>query len=89
LLLLSLGPSRLCRFSGLLFALFVCESFGRPFAALATQLYGGWVLLFGHEMSIAASTGELNDQKVPLHNQKVPVQKRENCLDVCPALGIM
>jgi len=77
LLPLSLGPSRLCRFPGLLFALFVCESLGRPFTALATQLYSGWVLLFGHELSITASAGELNDQKVPLHNQKVPVRKKE------------
>jgi len=77
LLLLSLGSSRLCRFPGLLFALFVCESFGRPFAALATQLYSGWVLLFGHELSITASVGELNDQKVPLHNQKVLGHKKE------------
>jgi hypothetical protein len=55
LLLLPLGPSRLRRFPGLLFALCVCESFGRRFATLAAQLYRGGVLLFGHAPSITTA----------------------------------
>ena len=70
LLLLLLGPSRLRRFPGLLFALFVCESFGRRFTALAAQLYSGGVLLFGHELGITAvPAGEPNSQKVPVPRQ--------------------
>jgi hypothetical protein len=46
----SLAPARLRRFSRLFFALFLSEFCGRGFAALATQLHSGGVLLFGHEV---------------------------------------
>jgi hypothetical protein len=62
------GPSRLRCFPGFLFALFVCKSFCRRFAALAAQRYRGGVLLFGHEPSITTvPAGEPNGQKVPIH----------------------
>lgn len=61
---LPLGPSRPRGFPGLLFALFVCKSFGRRFTSLAAQLYRGGVLL-GHELSITVFTTNQNGQKVP------------------------
>ncbi|HWY55653.1 MAG TPA: hypothetical protein VNZ03_14395, partial [Terriglobales bacterium] len=57
--------------------LFVCESFGRHFTALAAQLYSGGVLLFGHELSITGSAGGPNDPKVLVRRQKVPVRKKQ------------
>jgi hypothetical protein len=82
-------PSSLRCLAGLLFPLFVCEFFGRRSTPLAAQLYRSGILLLGHGQSITAvSAGEPNGTGVPLAGQEVPVAKKTNDLDVCPALGI-